>query len=223
MISWEIVEPVPGQRWIHIVEETHPDGSPAVGREIPLAQVASWRELLGIDDPAEVLKAIIHVQDNGEPEPDPETGALVWAQPYQVLQAREQAREDAAAETEKEGSSRSQVLATAHTAARSAVHEPIDGGECLLDRVRRDTRSRLGVAHPAKKCGAETRTTFSAAARTTDPLTEIFTGQEEYLLECTQNFLHSLTDYDQDPLIEDPQVPPAPLTLDDIKQKYGAA
>ena len=41
---------------------------------IPLAAIASWRILLGIETDTEAVAAILHVRSNGEPDPDPDTG-----------------------------------------------------------------------------------------------------------------------------------------------------
>lgn len=53
---------------------------------IPLAAIASWRTLLGIDSDEEAVAAILHVRDNGEPAPDPETGENAWTSAYNAIE-----------------------------------------------------------------------------------------------------------------------------------------
>ena len=53
---------------------------------IPLAAIASWRTLLGIDSDEEAVAAILHVRDNGEPAPDPETGENAWTSAYTAIE-----------------------------------------------------------------------------------------------------------------------------------------
>lgn len=57
---------------------------------IPLAAIASWRTLLGIDSDEEAVAAILHVRDNGEPAPDPETGENAWTSAYNAIEKRHQ-------------------------------------------------------------------------------------------------------------------------------------
>lgn len=197
---------------------------------IPLEAVASWSELLGISDPAEVAAAVEYVATHGEPDPDPETQANVWTDAYQLLSHREQAREAEASRAVAEGSRddpRSPQLRAAF-AAYEAVHQPIDGGECVMDRCRRSVRDQLGIAEPTRKRSVATRAMPPSIAEVeadpdTQALAEVLRGHEDELLRCTKEFLHSLTDFDSDPL--DPAPAPAPANEDEpisaLRQKYG--
>lgn len=53
---------------------------------IPLAAIASWRTLLGIETDTEAVAAILHVRNNGEPDPDPETGETAWTSAYNAIE-----------------------------------------------------------------------------------------------------------------------------------------
>lgn len=112
------------------------------GRLIPLDAVAAWSELLSYDDPSDALDAILHVQDVGEPEPDPITGENVWTEPYQALEERQQKAaaaqqkaffEDTRGDSEVTQSRASLVAATVEDAVAEAS---------------RKARERLGVPEP---------------------------------------------------------------------------
>lgn len=207
-------------------------------RTIPLSLFAAYRELLGIDDIGEVFEAIMHVSDNGEPEPEPVTGRNVWTDAYTLLRRREESREDAAVEVkEHEGHTDHQVQVAAAQMAYRAVHEPINGGECAMDRCRREARAKLGLPDPAKKCGAETKTELppvpepqSRMMRTMRPaggkaqVADLLASEADALLACTQRFLHHLSGHDVDH-VTPPESEPEPqarrLTADELIQKYG--
>ena len=53
---------------------------------IPLAAIASWRTLLGIENDTEAVAAILHVRDHGEPDPDPQTGENAWTSAYNAIE-----------------------------------------------------------------------------------------------------------------------------------------
>ena len=53
---------------------------------IPLAAIASWRILLGIETDTEAVAAILHVRDHGEPDPDPDTGETAWTSAYNAIE-----------------------------------------------------------------------------------------------------------------------------------------
>lgn len=53
---------------------------------IPLAAIASWRTLLGIETDTEAVAAILHVRSNGEPDPDPQTGETAWTSAYNAIE-----------------------------------------------------------------------------------------------------------------------------------------
>lgn len=242
MIDAEIMESTPGHRVIRVVREVWPDGNPKLGCEIPVATLASYRELLGMDDPVEVLEALLDMDERGvDVEPDPVTGKNVYTDAYQLLRLREQAREDAALEVkEHEGHTDYQVQVAAEQMAHRAVHEPIGGGECAMDRCRREARGKLGLPDPARKCGVETRSERPSVpakqpvqARAMRPAggkaqaLDLLADQADYLQECTRHFLHSLTDHDADPLEPDTDTTPDPeariLTADEILAKYQEA
>lgn len=204
-------------------------------REIPLGAIAVRRELLGIDDPAEVLDAIIYLQDHGEPDADPVTGRNAWTELFQLLQIREEAREAEAALAREQRCTESEIARRAERAAYDAVHQPIKGGECALDRCRREARAQLGIPDPDKKCGAETRTTPPplrpsarlAVSSSSPDAGDLLSGESEYLLTCTKRFLHSLTDQDADPLEAEQDAEPEPMpqaaTPEETLAKYQEA
>src|SRR5690625_204333 len=72
---------------------TYPNGNE---HYIPALAFASWADLLGLNDPVDVLAAILHVAENGEPDPDPETGENAWTAPYIAIAHQEQAAAQAA-------------------------------------------------------------------------------------------------------------------------------
>lgn len=53
---------------------------------IPLAAIASWRTLLGIETDTEAVAAILHVRDHGEPDPDHQTGETAWTSAYNAIE-----------------------------------------------------------------------------------------------------------------------------------------
>lgn len=53
---------------------------------IPLAAIASWRTLLGIETDTEAVAAILHVRDHGEPGPDPQTSETAWTSAYNAIE-----------------------------------------------------------------------------------------------------------------------------------------
>lgn len=53
---------------------------------IPLAAIASWRTLLGIETDTEAVAAILHVRSNGEPDTDPDTGETAWTSAYNAIE-----------------------------------------------------------------------------------------------------------------------------------------
>lgn len=247
MIDAKIVEHAPGFKVLWCIEEVHPDGNPAVGRDIPLAMIASWRELLGIDDPVEVVEAIIQVMDTGEPAPDDTTGAHHFTNPIALLTAREEAREAAAKHALQQGTSLpSGVRTRAANAAYRAVHQKIDGGECAMDRCRRDSRAALGIKEPSKICGVTSRHvapevkavptvltieahghTLPAAGPLTKPdqskvrITEALAGLEDELLIWGQVFLHGLAGAGDDVLSDAPEPPATLPTAEDLIAAYG--
>lgn len=210
-------------------------------RTIPLSLFAAYRELLGIDDMGEVFEAIMHISDNGEPEHDPATGENVWTDAYKLLRRREELREDEADRAYTQGEDQSQIVARSSQAAYDAVHQPINGGECAMDRCRRDARAQLGLPDPSQKCGADSKTTpppvpepQSRALRSMRPaggkaqVLDLLADETDELLACTQRFLHQLSGHDTDHVTPPPPEPePEPdaviLTADELISKYQEA
>lgn len=234
MIGVVVQEPKPGEKWLWVIEEVDPYGSPTVGRQFPLSVIASYRELLGIDCPVETLEAYLYIDEYGQPDPDPVTGENVWTEAFQLLRIREQAREDAAVEAKGEGCSEAEISERAEQAAYDAVHQPINGGECALDRCRREARRKLVLSDPGRKCGVETRVTpapvperLPEQARSMRPaggkseVFDVLADEGIYLLECTKGFLHGLTNRVDDPLSFSAPQPGAQLaTPEDTLAKY---
>ena len=202
-------------------------------REIPLEAIASYGELLGYADPMEALEAIIHIQDHGEPDPCPETGENVWTDAYTLLSHREEEREKEAVNAKREGTAddpRSPKLRSA-LAAYNAVHVPIGGGECVMDRCRREARGRLGIPDATVKPGAGSR---MAPARLVSRMVSVKPLRETLLEDAVQsrldevtrartNFLHGLTSMPDNPLEEEEAPGPADTEdpLQTVMDKYG--
>lgn len=206
------------------------------GRIMPIEAIAAHMELLGFEEVSEVVEAMIYVQDHGEPEPDPSTGENVWTDPYTLLAHREQVREAEAMKALEEGTAddpRSPLL-RATLAAYNAVHQPIDGGECAMDRCRRVARERLGLPfEPSKKTTATSRlvshTPSTAAVKSEDQQEYVSTLEPviEEIEFSRRNFLHSLTGNRINPL-RDTTPLEAVHTVEEIDpfaatlRKYGA-
>lgn len=211
------------------VETTLPNGEefPLV---IPLASVVVEAELLGYEDMGESLEAIINKLQHGtEPNPDPETGENAWTEAFSLLTMREQEREDAAREVQKhEGYTEHQVQVASAQMAYRAVHEPINGGECALDRCRRAAREKMSAPEPTRKCGVESRGQAAQVLNNETEAGAAFTRESlEYLGKVRSAFLHSLVGTDDDNPLGDTPPPPEPentiQTADQLLQKYGDA
>lgn len=55
---------------------------------IPEAAFATYGLLLGTASHEETAKFLMHIRDNGEPSPDPETGENAWTSAYNELEAQ---------------------------------------------------------------------------------------------------------------------------------------
>lgn len=67
------------------------EGSPGCGGVhymIPEAAFATYGLLLGTTSHEETAKFLMHIRDNGEPSPDPETGENAWTSAYNYLEAQ---------------------------------------------------------------------------------------------------------------------------------------
>lgn len=150
--------------------------------EIDLAALASWSELLGIEDPGEVLDAIMFVAEHGEPEPDPVTGENAWTGAYLALQDREQARAATTYVAQVEGRSedpRSPKLRAAFAAL--PLQDPVAKAQAA-------TRAKLGLPDPGAlrmartmSRGAPTPLDDLKAALTTDLAASITEARQEFL------------------------------------------
>lgn len=196
---------------------------------IPLEAVAVEGELLGYADMGESLAAIIHkLTYETERSADPKTGHNVWTDAFTLLTRREQAREQEAARARQEGTRddpRSPKLRSA-LAAYNAVHQPIDGGECAMDRCRRAAREEMQLPEPSGRCGATTRGAVPSIVDTVSETGATFTPESlEFLSKIRSRFLHSLVGPDDDNPIGDTPPPPEPenpiLSADELMQKFG--
>lgn len=172
------------------LKQVAPDGTEA-WHIISLAAIGSWSELLGIEDPGEVLDAILHVAEHGEPEPDEDTGENAWTEVYLALQQREQARAATTYVAQAEGRSedpRSPKLRAAFAAL--PLQDPVADAQAA-------TRAKLGLPEPGQQARMAGRSLPT-------PLDEIKTQlvSDPTLIEAIEeskaNFLSSLR-----PLIEE--------------------
>lgn len=181
-----------------IINEGLADGVEHV-REIPVQAMASFSELLGYADLTEALEAIITEQDTrGDDSPQD-----AFAEAYHLLTHRERAREDEAAKAKDEGTRddpRSPRLRAAF-AARRAVHEPVDGGPCVMDRCRAEARAKLKVPAPSRNSGAGLRS-VAAKTKRRDELAQVVSQVAPQVERLRGEFLHHLTGRNDDPLAE---------------------
>lgn len=152
--------------------------SPAPGMchdAIPLAAIASWKTLLGIDNDTEAVAAILHVRDHGEPDPDPETGENAWTSAYNAI---ENTLND-------------------QTTAQLADDTAADG---QLTAGRNKTRSLLGL--PLLPDSTATARLTAADAPTaialpdgiaTDELAALLADHADDITTATDRFIESLT------------------------------
>ena len=129
--------------------------------EIPIEAVASWSVLLGYDDPGEALAAILHVQEYGEPDPDPETGDNAWTAPYKALVGREHA-------LLRERLERAQGTPP----AARAMAAPETAGD---DVAAAQAQARQALGLPQGPAPVDEVTTFRAAA-----LPQVVAGRESH-------------------------------------------
>lgn len=152
---------------------------------IPLDALGSWSELLGIGDPGEVLDAIIHVAENGEPDPDPVTGENAWTASYLALQDREQARAATTYVAQAEGRAadpRSPKLRAAFAAL--PLQDPVADAQAV-------TRAKLGLPDPGVQRMARTMSR-SAPSPLDDLKQTLATDLADTITEARQNFLATL-------------------------------
>lgn len=200
-----------------IINEGIQDDGAELVREIPVQAIASFSEMLGYADPAEALAAIIAEQDQRDednPVRDP------FAEVYQLLTHREKERESAARVVREQGGTEHQLQVASVQMAHRSVHEPVGGGDCVMDRCRAEARSRLGLSAPSRNADADTR---NIAARTTgtDELAQVVEQVAPQIQQLRAEFLHQLTGNRDDPLAE---TEPEPESMDPVTalfKKYG--
>lgn len=202
-----------------IIEEGQDETGAWVTREIDLIHLTAMSELLGVHDLSEVIAAIRHINERNEDEPDG-----MFDDAFTLLTHREREREKEAQKAKDEGKRddpRSPALRSA-MAARRAVHEPIDGGECVMDRCRRKVREGVGLADPVRKAGAASRVSTPAAD---GECRELLAPRVDELKRLRNDFLHQLTDNSGDPLAADEPAQSAE-PVDPVQAafaKYGGA
>lgn len=202
-----------------IIKEGVQDNGAELDREIPVQAIASFSEMLGYADPAEALAAIVAEQDQrdeGNPVRDP------FAEVQQLLAHREKAREEEAVTAQREGKRddpRSPRLRAAF-AAYHAVHEPVDDGDCVMDRCRNEARGRLNLAAPSRKAGAGLRS-VSAKTRQQDELAQVVEQVAPQIQQLRAEFLHQLTGNRDDPLAETEPEPEPVDPVASLFKKYG--
>ncbi|GAA1450496.1 hypothetical protein ACFP47_10105 [Nesterenkonia lacusekhoensis] len=138
-----------------LVDLQKPDDEEGVrGVAVPLQAVASWSELLGYDDLADCLDAIIDARVNAkEPESCPVTGYNdVWTAPYEMLREREEKREREYLKAQAEGKTADDPRSPLLRSTLAAFHAlPRDErGVCALDQAREASCEALGVPKPKR-------------------------------------------------------------------------
>lgn len=177
------IESVAGAPHITISERT--EASERV-HEIPLEAIASWSELLGIEDPGEALDAIRYVAEQGEPEADAATGENAWTPAYGALAAREQARAETWFAATREGTAEDPRSPRLRAAFAATPLEP------EVTAARNETRTRLGLP-PLGSIQARAARTLNSDE---DPLAglkaELRTAKAETITHARETFLSQL-------------------------------
>lgn len=144
---------------------------------IPVEALASWGELLGYEDPVDTFNAILHVAENGEPEPDPETGENVWTAPYVALAKREQLQAaEAYKQVDKSVEVRSLALRQA-LAASTVKSEVVEAQE--------SARNTLGLPPPSS--------VRAMGSSSKDPVRDLLHGLTGEIEMKRQEFLGQFT------------------------------
>lgn len=143
---------------------------------IPLAAIASWRTLLGIETDTEAVAAILHVRDHGEPDPDPQTGETAWTSAYNAIEK----------------------AINAHTTTALADNTPDD----QLTAGRNKTRGLLGLpllpdtatTNPSAEDETDAPTTIAlpAGIEPTE-LDNLLADHADDINDATDRFIESLT------------------------------
>lgn len=207
--------------------------------------LAARSELLGISDVVDAIEAEVAIRRDRTDVTDPNQDENAWTGSYTVLREREKARctevRRAIAEGKRDDP-RSPRLRGA-MAARRAVTEPVGAQsdrDSLIERVRTDSRGRLGARHPKKPCIVGRVSNPTCTDECTSDGEGIFTAEDRALIRAAltervgeigrrrEAFLHSLTGEEDDPLAEpEPEETAAPepdaTTLDGLIQRHGGA
>ena len=141
---------------------------------IPLAAIASWRTLLGIETDTEAVAAILHVRDHGEPDPDPQTGETAWTSAYNAIE---------------------KAINTTTAPADNATDDPLTAG-------RNKTRGLLGLpllpdtatTNPSAEDETDAPTTIAlpAGIEPTE-LGNLLADHADDIATATDRFIESLT------------------------------
>lgn len=141
---------------------------------IPLAAIASWRTLLGIETDTEAVAAILHVRNNGEPDPDPQTGETAWTSAYNAIE---------------------KAINTTTAPADNATDDPLTAG-------RNKTRGLLGLpllpdtatTNPSAEDETDAPTTIAlpAGIEPTE-LGNLLADHADDIASATDRFIESLT------------------------------
>lgn len=141
---------------------------------IPLAAIASWRTLLGIETDTEAVAAILHVRDHGEPDPDPQTGETAWTSAYNAIE---------------------KAINTTTAPADNATDDPLTAG-------RNKTRGLLGLpllpdtatTNPSAEDETDAPTTIAlpAGIEPTE-LGNLLADHADDIASATDRFIESLT------------------------------
>lgn len=141
---------------------------------IPLAAIASWRTLLGIETDTEAVAAILHVRDHGEPDPDPQTGETAWTSAYNAIE---------------------KAINTTTAPADNATDDPLTAG-------RNKTRGLLGLpllpdtatTNPSAEDETDAPTTIAlpAGIEPTE-LGNLLADHADDINDATDRFIESLT------------------------------
>lgn len=141
---------------------------------IPLAAIASWRTLLGIETDTEAVAAILHVRSNGEPDPDPDTGETAWTSAYNAIE---------------------NAINTTTAPADNATDDPLTAG-------RNKTRGLLGLpllpdtatTNPSAEDETDAPTTIAlpAGIEPTE-LGNLLADHADDINDATDRFIESLT------------------------------
>lgn len=132
-----------------IVIQAAIDGMPGEFH-LDLPDLGGYQELLGMDDPGQALDAYLQIRTTDEPEPDPETGANVWAPVLHALAIRVQAE---AREAEQQDALVDSFAKGMGPVARVAMvpytlEEELVVLDDHLDSMRAALRATLGLPEP---------------------------------------------------------------------------